>query len=82
MLSSLFKEVKVPYEVFKEVKELSDFDTKKYMIDIFFPEIEAIYEAANRHNALSFQDNVCLLEAQNNNWTVITNEFFNKNVDK
>jgi len=74
LLSRLFREVKVPYEIFKEVNEITVIDASEYHLDVFYPAIDIIYNAANIKNALSFQDNICLMEARKNGWAVITND--------
>jgi len=74
LLSRLFSEVKIPYEIFKEVNEITLIDADEYHLDVFYPDSDVLYEAANIQNPLSFQDNVCFMEAQRNRWAIITND--------
>ncbi len=79
MLVSLFKEVRVPYDIINEVEQLSPEKAESIGFSVYYPEPATYYEAVNAGNSISFEDNVCVIDARENNWAVITNDKTMKN---
>ncbi len=74
LLCSLFKSVKVPFDILNEVNELTLMQAQEFNIDVYYPEPETYYEASNELKRISFQDLVCFIDARKYGWAVITND--------
>lgn len=74
LLCSLFKSVKVPFDILNEVNELTLKQAQEFTIDVYYPEPETYFEASNEVKRISFQDHVCFIDAKKYGWAVITND--------
>lgn len=74
LLVRLFKEVRVPFEIMKEVNGLSVSQAESFGVVVYYSEPDIYYRAANADNGISFQDNICFLDADKFGWSLVTND--------
>jgi len=60
--------------VLDEVKQLTLEEVSGLHIDLAEPEMDQVTKASSRRGPLSFQDHLCLLMADANGWTCVTND--------
>lgn len=74
MVTGFFDRVMVPIDILNEVNELSMSEVNEFGLSVYYPENHTYYYASNTSNGLSFQDNICLFDARENNWAIISND--------
>ena len=68
-------QVHVPRPVFDEVDQVDETTAQDVGLVIVEPELDDLLEAARvPRGALSFQDKLCILVAQRNGWTCVSND--------
>jgi rRNA-processing protein FCF1 len=60
--------------VLDEVKQLNIEEVQRLNLDLVEPETDQVIEAGSRGGPLSFQDHLCLILAELNGWTCVTND--------
>jgi hypothetical protein len=66
--------IKLPREILKEVKDLTEDQAEALGMEIIEPSIEQIKEAAVRGGSLSKEDKLCFAIARDNNWGIWTSD--------
>jgi len=64
----------VPIDIAQEVNELSNSQIQKLGIRVYYPDTETYFDARNINNGISFEDNICIIEAHKNGWAVATSD--------
>ena len=67
-------QILIPIPIIEEVKQISEEELVAYNFKIIVPTIEQIIQAFSNVGVLSFADLICLIIAQKNNCTIITND--------
>jgi rRNA-processing protein FCF1 len=74
LLPEIFNKVFVPIDIVKEVKELTSDEIHGFEFVLYYPDADTYYKASNARNGISFEDNICIIDAVKNKWSVITND--------
>lgn len=69
----------IPVDIFGEVEQLTETKLKRLGLTLFEPGEKSYSDAGSMNNGCSFQDRVCVLEAKENGWSVITSDKAMKN---
>ncbi len=64
----------MPVDIFDEVEQLTETKIKRLGLTLFEPGNETYTVAGGMRNSCSFQDRVCVQEAKDNGWSVITSD--------
>ena len=74
LISEYVGPIRLAITIIEEVKELSLDNFRELEILLVEPTLEQVLAAVDKPKPLSFQDWVCLLMAQENNWICVTND--------
>ncbi len=74
LVAGLFAKLIVPRPVLEQVPRLSIRTCRSVGIQIVDAETEILLDAAKRSPALGFEDSLCLVLCEQNQWTCVTND--------
>ncbi len=74
LICSYVGQIYLATPVLDEINEIDESDCVELGIVLVEPELEQVMLASKRKGPLSFQDNLCLILAKENNWTCVTND--------
>ncbi len=74
LINNHLAQLYLPTPLLGEVEEITEDGCIQLGIKLIEPELEQIIQASQERGALSFQDNLCLILAKENGWTLVTND--------
>lgn len=74
LIAGIFNEVYIPFDILKEVKQLTEKQATSYGFIVYYPEDDTYFKSANTTNGLSFEDNICIIDSKKNGWGIVTND--------
>jgi len=74
LINSYVGQLYLATPLLNEIDEMDESNCLELEIKLVEPELHQMILASQNIGALSFQDNLCLLLAQKNGWTLVTND--------